>query len=77
MLDRADALEGTLVYYFTADAEARARLEERRPRLKELIVPSLCRGPLLKNGVSVRFVYNDQTGQEIAAVDAAPRDCGS
>jgi len=77
VLDRAVALEGTLVYYYSVADEARDRLEERRPRLKELVMPSLCRDRLLKEGVSVRFVYTDPNGREIAAVDVAPRDCGS
>lgn len=75
VLDRAVAHEGSMVYHFRVGVEARERLEERRPRLKELVLPSLCRDRLLKSGVSVRFVYSDPDGQEIAAVAVEPRDC--
>jgi hypothetical protein len=77
VLDRVDAREGGLVYYFNVALEAQDRMVERKPRLKELMVPRLCRDALLKQGVSVRFVYNDTSGQEIASADVGPHDCGS
>lgn len=76
-LQRAVALPGTLVYHFTVTTDdARQRLEERKPRLKSLTMPKLCREPLVKQGVSVRFVYADPNGLELATVDLSPRDCG-
>ena len=74
-LDRAVAEPGTLVYYYRVPDDAKPRLEERRSRLKAVMVPPLCKDPLLKMGASVRFVYSDAGGQELARVDVSPRDC--
>jgi hypothetical protein len=76
VLDRVVPEEGRLIYNFSVSGNARDRLEERRPRLKELLLLSTCRDRLLKLGASVRIVYFDANGKEVASVDVTPRDCG-
>jgi hypothetical protein len=76
-LEKAVALEGTLVYHFSVTDDARAVIEERKGTLKQRMMSSLCRDRLLEMGVAVRFVYTDQGGQEVAVVDVGPDDCDS
>ena len=75
LLDKVVAHEGTLVYHYTVRDEVRTRVEEMKPHLKDVVRPSLCRDRLLKTGVTVRFVYTDSTGRELASVAVAPDDC--
>jgi hypothetical protein len=76
VLNQVVALEGTLVYHYTVDGDARARLAETDPSLVQALAKGrLCRDPLLKAGVTVRYVYSDTTGRELVSVDIAPRDC--
>jgi len=76
-LEKAVALEGTLVYYFSVTDDTRDLIQERKGTLKQRMMSSLCRDRLLKMGVAVRFVYTDQNGEEVATVDVAPQDCDS
>jgi hypothetical protein len=75
VLDRVAAEPGALVYSFTVTEETKPKLLERRPLLKELMAGRLCREPLLARGVTMRFLYRDAAGGEVAAVDVAPADC--
>jgi hypothetical protein len=74
-LEKAMAEPGTLVYYYTVTEEAKPRLEQRKDRLKALMARPLCADRLLKMGASVRFVYSDTGGQQLATVEVSPRDC--
>jgi hypothetical protein len=76
-LQRVVAEPGTLVYNFSVTTEeTQKRLAEAGPGLKLVTALQLCRERLIKQGVSIRFVYRDQTGRELAKVDVSPRDCG-
>ena len=75
VLDRVVAQEGRLVYHYTVAGEAQGRLAERKVHLKDLLKPSICRDPLLKEGVTVRFVYNGASAGQLATVEIAPHDC--
>jgi hypothetical protein len=75
-LDKVDALPAMLVYHYTVTDVARQQLQERGSQLKALTTVRLCQQPLVRQGVSIRFVYRDVGQQEVAAVDVSPRDCG-
>lgn len=75
VLDRVEAMEGRLVYYYAVREDVRGRIEQVRPGLKDAMKARLCPEALLRNGVAVTFVYNDTDGRELATAEVAPADC--
>lgn len=77
MLERVEAMEGRLVYYYAVSEEAQGKLETARPGLKGAMKARLCQDALLRNGVAITFVYNDKAGRELATAEIGPADCRS